>query len=167
MGSGHVHYINGHLPSLLQEDRKWTKQVLPALVMWARSLGNPWVIPDQDLMQALQTIIITVNPNFGDLTAIHPGAPVFVLVPFSFTCNELLDGLAFLYQDLDPSKPENAYQSQFLLQLLAHTHLWPCVGCPDIPKLDTSALKEHSVKGALSLSCAAVSNIFNLVARGI
>ncbi|KAI5991907.1 hypothetical protein EDD15DRAFT_2168817 [Pisolithus albus] len=160
-------------------------------------------------MRALRTIIITVNPNFGDLTAIRPGAPVFVLVPFSFvsvawsthfigqatrrlsvwrsnfgstalaimahflasgtdhtqlsdvreTCNELLDGLAFLYQDLDPSKPENAYRSQFLLQLLAHTHLRPCVGCPDVPKLDTSALKEHGVKGALSLSCAAASNI--------
>ncbi|KAI6128668.1 hypothetical protein EDD16DRAFT_1516144 [Pisolithus croceorrhizus] len=204
MGSGHVCYINGHLPLSLQEDRKWTKQVLPALVTWARSLGNPWVIPDQDLMWALQTIITTVNSNFGNLTAIHPGAPVFILVPFSFVsvawsthfigqatwqlsvwhsnfsstalaimahflasgtdhvqlsdihemCNELLDGLAFLYQDLDPSKPENAYQSQFLLQLLAHMHLQPCIGCLDIPKLDTSALKEHGVKGALSLSCA-------------
>ncbi|KIK10647.1 hypothetical protein PISMIDRAFT_124112 [Pisolithus microcarpus 441] len=81
MGSGHVHYINGHLPPLLQEDRKWTKQVLPALVTWAGSLGDPWVIPDQDLMRALWMIIITVNPNFGNLTAIHPGALVFILVP--------------------------------------------------------------------------------------
>ncbi|KAI6128900.1 hypothetical protein EDD16DRAFT_1701501 [Pisolithus croceorrhizus] len=77
-GSRRVHYINGHLPSSLQEDRRWTKLVLPVLVMWAGSLGDPWVIPDQDLMQALQIIIITVNPNFGDLSAIHPGALVFI-----------------------------------------------------------------------------------------
>ncbi|KAI5989264.1 hypothetical protein EDD15DRAFT_2171448, partial [Pisolithus albus] len=83
------------------------------------------------------------------------------------TCNELLDGLAFLYQDLDPSKPENAYRSQFVLQLLAHTQLRPCIGCPDVPKLNTSALKEHGVQGALSLSCAAVSNTFDLVERRI
>ncbi|KAI6018553.1 hypothetical protein BKA83DRAFT_4496063 [Pisolithus microcarpus] len=141
-GIGHVHYINGHLPPLLQEDRKWTKQVLPALVTWAGSLGDPWVIPDQDLMRALWMIIITVNPNFGNLTAIHPGALVFILATWQLsvwhnnfssttlanmahflasatdhmqppsvweTCNELLDGLTFLYQDLDPSKPENAY----------------------------------------------------------
>ncbi|KAI6118442.1 hypothetical protein F5141DRAFT_1212365 [Pisolithus sp. B1] len=79
-GSGHVHYINGHLPSSLQEDRRWMKLVLPALVTWTGSLGDPWVIPDQDLMQALQIIIITISPNFGDLSVIHPGALVFVLV---------------------------------------------------------------------------------------
>ncbi|KAI6101621.1 hypothetical protein EDD16DRAFT_1525816 [Pisolithus croceorrhizus] len=48
--SGCLCYINGHLPPTLQEDRKWTKQVLPALVTWVGSLGNPWVIPDQDMM---------------------------------------------------------------------------------------------------------------------
>ncbi|KAI6030262.1 hypothetical protein EDC04DRAFT_2605340 [Pisolithus marmoratus] len=70
------------------------------------------------------------------------------------TCNELLDGLSFLFQDLDPTKLENACQSHFLLQLLAHTHLQPCVGCPDVPRLDTNALKEHGIKGAISLCCA-------------
>ncbi|KAI6110927.1 hypothetical protein EDD16DRAFT_1710592 [Pisolithus croceorrhizus] len=197
-GSGRVRYINGHLPSSLQENRKWTKLVLPALVTWARSLGDPWVIPDQDLMRALQIIITTVNPNFGDLSAIRPGAPVFVLAtrrlsvwrsnfgstalaimahflasstddtqpPVRETCNELLDGFAFLFQDLDPSKPENAYRSQFLLQLLAHTHLRPCIGCPDVPRLDTDALKEHGVKGAISLSCAALERAIRLFQRG-
>ncbi|KAI6107130.1 hypothetical protein EDD16DRAFT_1712631 [Pisolithus croceorrhizus] len=193
-GSGRVRYINGHLPSSLQENRKWTKLVLPALVTWAGSLGDPWVIPDQDLMRALRIIITTVNPNFGDLSAIRPGAPVFVLAtrrlsvwrsnfgstalaimahflasstddtqpPVRETCNELLDGFAFLFQDLDPSKPENAYRSQFLLQLLAHTHLRPCIGCLDVPRLDTDALKEHGVKGAISLSCAAVCDTINI-----
>ncbi|KAI6017638.1 hypothetical protein PISMIDRAFT_18306 [Pisolithus microcarpus 441] len=156
-GSGRIHYINGHLPHSLQEDRKWTKLVLPALVTWAGSLGDPWVIPDQDLMRALQIIVITVNPNFGNLSAICPRAPVFVLVViFTFVLVAFLThfigqatrrlsvwcsifgstALAIMAHfltsdtdnaqppdDLDPSKPENAYQSQFLLQLLAHTHL--------------------------------------------
>ncbi|KAI6118057.1 hypothetical protein F5141DRAFT_1000163 [Pisolithus sp. B1] len=80
------------------------------------------------------------------------------------TCNELLAGLTFLFHDLDTSKSENAYRSQFLLQLLAHMHLQPCIGCPDVLRLNTNALKEHGVKGAISLSCAAVSNMTNLLA---
>ncbi|KAI6009255.1 hypothetical protein PISMIDRAFT_101646 [Pisolithus microcarpus 441] len=68
------------------------------------------------------------------------------------TCKDLLDSLAFLFQDLDSTKPKNAYWSQFLLQLLTHTHLQSCVGCPNILKLDTAALKESGVKGAISLS---------------
>ncbi|KAL4077523.1 hypothetical protein J3A83DRAFT_4185895 [Scleroderma citrinum] len=45
-----VCYINRHLPPMLQEDRKWTKLILPALLRWAGSLGDLWVIPDQDLI---------------------------------------------------------------------------------------------------------------------
>ncbi|KAI6100816.1 hypothetical protein EDD16DRAFT_1448330, partial [Pisolithus croceorrhizus] len=82
------------------------------------------------------------------------------------TCKELLDGLAFLFQDLDPTKPENAYRSQFLLQLLAHTHLRSCIGCPDVPKLDTDALKEYGIKGAISLCCAALERAIRLFQRG-
>jgi len=78
--SGRVRYINGNLPAALQQDRKWTKQMLPALVTWAGSLGDPWVIPDQDLMHALQIIVTTINPDFQDLTAIRPGTPIFALV---------------------------------------------------------------------------------------
>ena len=47
MGGGHTCYINGDLPSALQEDRKWTKVILPAvmhqtcLVLWTwRKLAN-------------------------------------------------------------------------------------------------------------------------------
>ncbi|KAI6021336.1 hypothetical protein BKA83DRAFT_116377 [Pisolithus microcarpus] len=162
MGSGCLCYINGHLPPTLQEDRKWTKQVLPALMTWAGSLSDPWVIPDQDMMWALQIIIITINLGFGNLTPIHPGMPIFILE----TCKDLLDGLAFLFQDLDPMNSENAYWSQFLLQLLAHTHLQSCVGCPDIPNLNTHSLREHGVKGAISLCCAALECVIHLFQRG-
>ena len=77
------------------------------------------------------------------------------------TCNDLLDKLSFLYEDLDDQKPENAYWSQFVLQLLAHAHMRSCVGCPDIPRIDTDTLKAHGIKGALSLCCAVVSTTFS------
>ena len=78
------------------------------------------------------------------------------------TCSDLMDGpLSFLYQDLDVSDPEKAYQSHFVLHLLAHAHLRPCGGCPDIPALDTAALREHGAKGAIALCCSAVCNTFS------
>ncbi|KAI6099444.1 hypothetical protein EDD16DRAFT_1892324 [Pisolithus croceorrhizus] len=45
-------------------------------------------------------------------------------------------------------------------------HLRPCIGCPDVPRLDTNALKEHGVKGAISLSCAALERAIRLFQRG-
>ncbi|KAI6112128.1 hypothetical protein EDD16DRAFT_1521590 [Pisolithus croceorrhizus] len=80
-------------------------------------------------------------------------------------CKDLLDGLAFLFQDLDPMNSKNVYRSQLLLQLLAHTHLWSCVGCPDIPNLNTHSLKEYGIKGAISLCCAAISTHSKAMAR--
>ena len=78
------------------------------------------------------------------------------------TCLDLLDGFAFLYQDLDPTTAENAYRSCFFLQLFAHAHLRPCIGCPDIPRLNTDDLKEHGVKGAMSLCCSAVGHSLSI-----
>ena len=64
-------------------------------------------------------------------------------------CLKLLDGFAFLYQDLNTTKTENA-------------HLCPCIGCPNIPRINTDDLKEHTVKGAMSLCCSAVGHMFYL-----
>ena len=72
-----------NLPLDLQ-DRKWSKQILPALLAWAGSLDDPWVIADQDLMNKLRTIVTTVIPHFKDLTDIRPGTPAFTLVLPSF-----------------------------------------------------------------------------------
>ena len=84
MGGGCFRYMNRHLPPALQEDRKWTKQILPALLRWAGSLGDPWVIPDQDLVRTLRTIVTTVDPHFANLDEIRPGTPVFVLVIINY-----------------------------------------------------------------------------------
>ena len=42
--------------------------------------GDPWVIPDQDLVRALRTIISAVDPQYGDLNGIRLGEPIFMLV---------------------------------------------------------------------------------------
>jgi hypothetical protein len=73
-------YTNGNLPAELQIDRKWMKQILPALITWAGNQVDLWVIPDQSLMHALCIIITAIIPDFEDLTAIHPGTAIFSLV---------------------------------------------------------------------------------------
>ncbi|KIO06311.1 hypothetical protein M404DRAFT_138938, partial [Pisolithus tinctorius Marx 270] len=82
------------------------------------------------------------------------------------TCNDLLERFLFLYQDLDHQNPVNAFRSQFVLQLLAHTHLRSCIRCPDILALRTDTLKAFGVQGALALSCAALEHAIQLFQRG-
>jgi len=83
-GGKHSHYTIADLPLALQEDRKWSKHILPALLTWAGSLDDPWMIADQDLMNNLRAIVTAVIPHFKDLTDIRPGAPAFILVLASF-----------------------------------------------------------------------------------
>ena len=77
-------YMIADLLLALQEDRRWSKQILPALLTWAGSLDDPWMIADQDLMNKLRTIVTAVVPHFKDLTDIRPGTHAFILVLVSF-----------------------------------------------------------------------------------
>lgn len=74
------------------------------------------------------------------------------------TCSELLDGFAFLYQDLGPC--ERLSVPFCIASPGRYPDLRSCIGCPDIPKLDNNALKERGVKGAIALCCSAVCNVF-------
>ncbi|KAI5999799.1 hypothetical protein F5J12DRAFT_784576 [Pisolithus orientalis] len=138
-GTRHIHYINLVLPAALQADRKWTKQILPVLVMWAGSPVDPWLIPDQDLMQ-----LISLCPS-NDADAESMDLPVIQEM-----YNDLLERFSFLYQDLNHQKPANAFCSQ----------------CPDIPALGMDTLKVFGIQGALSLSCAALKHAIQLLQRG-
>ena len=75
-------------------------------------------------------------------------------------CSDLLKGLTFLYSNQDSEKPENLFQSCFVLYLLGHAHLRPCGGAPDIPELRIGDPKETGIKGALALTCVAVCIAF-------
>ncbi|KIM56147.1 hypothetical protein SCLCIDRAFT_133291, partial [Scleroderma citrinum Foug A] len=81
-------------------------------------------------------------------------------------CSDLLKGLTFLYSNQDSEKPENLFQSCFVLYLLGHAHLRPCGGAPDIPELRIGDPKETGIKGALALTCVALHHTFSSFQTG-
>ena len=106
--------------------------------------------------------------NFGS-TAIAPIAHFLVsnpeigvpsLAQAQELCSKLLEDFTFLYSDQNPRKPENIFQSYFVLYLIGHAHLRPCADSPDVPQLKIGDLKKFGVKGALALTCAAVCIAF-------
>ncbi|KAI6009454.1 hypothetical protein F5J12DRAFT_781995 [Pisolithus orientalis] len=137
MTCGHIHFFNANLPEELQEDRRWSNQMLPTLLMWAGPFPDPWAIPDLELMTSLVS-------DF-DSHAVCPGTLTFMLATWQLglwcsnfssttialiahflasdpdddawsaatvrqTCNELIDGpLSFLYQDLNMTNPAHTY----------------------------------------------------------
>ncbi|KAI6016433.1 hypothetical protein PISMIDRAFT_18206 [Pisolithus microcarpus 441] len=176
------------LPSELMEEKLWARQIMPALLLWAGSLADPWNISDDNLMRVLRMIILTIVPSFKDKqNDIWPRMAIFTIanqclctwhnnftsmginiiahylvsnpeigVPSSADvkkmCSALLKDLAFIYLDQDMSKLTNAFQSHFVLFLLAHAHLHPCAGCPNIPQLKSKDLKKWGIKGARSIA---------------
>ncbi|KAI6146851.1 hypothetical protein BKA82DRAFT_32087 [Pisolithus tinctorius] len=73
----HICFINANLPEELQEDRRWSKQMLPTLLMWAGSFPDPWAIPDLELMTALRIIMTSLVSDFN--SHVCPGMPTFML----------------------------------------------------------------------------------------
>ncbi|KAI6041200.1 hypothetical protein EDC04DRAFT_2670982 [Pisolithus marmoratus] len=66
-GQGQQASLSENLPSVLMEDRVWLKIIMPALLIWAGSLADPWMISDDKLVQLLQTIITATFPDFLNL----------------------------------------------------------------------------------------------------
>ena len=65
---------------MLTAGKTWVKDIMPALLVWAGSLADPWTISDDELMQLLRIIIPTIAPDFEDLNGIHPGTAIFNIV---------------------------------------------------------------------------------------
>jgi len=78
--SKHPRYRNQDLPAALTADKTWVKDIMPALLVWAGSLADPWTISDDELVQSLRIIILTIAPDFGDLNDICPGMAIFNIV---------------------------------------------------------------------------------------
>ncbi|KAI6008313.1 hypothetical protein F5J12DRAFT_892293 [Pisolithus orientalis] len=137
--------------STTEVGKLWTKAIIPTLLVWAGSLADPWTISDDELIWSLQIIILTIAPDFEDLNDICPGMAIFNTWHSNFgsiaitlithflvsdpeigmlslaqaqeLCSKLLEGFTFLYVDQDSHKPENIFQSYFILFLLGHMHL--------------------------------------------
>ena len=65
-------------------DKLWTKEIMPALLMWAGTLADPWTISDGEFMRALRTVIQTIVPDFKGLEDIRPGKAIFYIVSLLF-----------------------------------------------------------------------------------
>ena len=77
-------FTNNNLPSILLSNRKWSKKVLPTLLLWLGDQPNVWSVPERDLIHALREIIKVIIPEFTDLQDIRPNMPIFFLVTLSF-----------------------------------------------------------------------------------
>ncbi|KAI6046552.1 hypothetical protein EDC04DRAFT_2597992 [Pisolithus marmoratus] len=171
-GTGKCHRTkNRDLPSELTEEKLWAKQIMLALLLWAGSLADPWNISDDNL--ANQCLCMWCN-NFTS-TGINIIAHYLISnpeigVPSSANvkkmCSALLKDLAFIYLDQDTSKSMNAFQSHFILFLLAHTHLCPCAGCLDIPQLKTKDLKKWGIKGVTAIICSVLEQTIHMFQMG-
>lgn len=79
------------------------------------------------------------------------------------TAQQLLDKLAFLYEDFDHTQKDKAFRSVFITRLLATTHLHNIKGHVDVPALDTDALATSGAKGIIGLCGAAVFIYFHIL----
>ncbi|KAI5980389.1 hypothetical protein F5J12DRAFT_789314 [Pisolithus orientalis] len=151
--SKHSCYRSQDLPSVLMAGKMGAKEIMPALLVWAGSLADPWTISDEELIWSLQIIILTIAPDFEDLNDVCPGTAVFNIV---LHVNDSASGTA----TLDP------LQSLLLLTSLSQIQKLPCADSSDVPKLKIRELKNTGIKGALALTCAALHHTLSLFKTG-
>ena len=77
---GSSHFTNNDLPSMFLKDRKWSKNVLPTLLLWLGDQPNIWSVPEGGLIHALREIIKVIFPKFTGLQDVCPNMPIFSLV---------------------------------------------------------------------------------------
>ncbi|KAI6042370.1 hypothetical protein EDC04DRAFT_2660085 [Pisolithus marmoratus] len=140
-----------NLPSVLMEDRVWSKIIMPALLVWAGSLADPWMISDDKLMQLLQTIIMATFPDFPNLDEICPGMLMFTIWHSNFGSTAITIISHFLVSDLNsavPSPPE-------------------ACASPNMLKLIFEDLKRTGIKGVLALTCTVLHHTLTLYNEGM
>ncbi|KAF8834532.1 hypothetical protein BDN67DRAFT_985258 [Paxillus ammoniavirescens] len=132
----------------------WRRELIPMLVLWAGAQCDVRKTSKQQIAEVLKLVMPIVYPNqphlIGQLTTQSKAVSIM-------TTSLLLTRLSFLYEDLDTSCPEKAFRSQFVVQLLATTHLPAIQGFIHVPALDTVSLAHSGVKEIIGLCCAAVA----------
>ncbi|KAI6024538.1 hypothetical protein EDC04DRAFT_2723349 [Pisolithus marmoratus] len=165
-----------NLPSVLTEDRVWSKIIMPALLIWAGSLADPWMISDDKLMQLLQTIIMATFPDFPNLDEICPGMLMFTIVLFKILSSFLLDSclLGQVSQRLcqwcsNFGSTAITVISHFLVLDLNSAVPSPPKACasPNTLKLIFEDLKRTGIKGVLALTCTALHHTLTLYNEGM
>ncbi|KAF8547222.1 hypothetical protein OG21DRAFT_1490408 [Imleria badia] len=75
-------YTKSDLPELMRDDTedKWSKKVIPSLILWYGDERNIWSVGEEDLSSVLARIIKVVYPTFNKPDEINYGLPIYGLV---------------------------------------------------------------------------------------
>ncbi|KAG1880016.1 hypothetical protein F4604DRAFT_1995983 [Suillus subluteus] len=177
-----VQYRNTNLPEQVQTDHHWAKKFLPTMMLWASSQESLWSIPDETLLTHIQIAFQAVYPelnltvqqlsewwsNFGSMAI----TIIFNFLTSNNDCDpEVLAGLllknfTFIFKDMDKCKPDGAFHSAFMLQLLGKAHLSAINGHATIPILKTKDLVTKGMAGVIAFCATALECAVTLISDG-
>ncbi|KAG1888205.1 hypothetical protein F4604DRAFT_1916127 [Suillus subluteus] len=181
-------YLNTDLPPGCHEDGKWARQFLPTVFLWLGAQDELWTITDVKLLHTCQEIFKVIYPNmvvtsgsvFGVVTQhvskwrSNFGSTALAMVIDFLSSNRdtspqtltklFLDEFAFLYPDPENINKAETFRSAFVQELLATAYLSQIVGHADVPALNTDALADSGITGALGLCAVSLECAFTLVA---
>ncbi|KAG1864385.1 hypothetical protein F4604DRAFT_1905370 [Suillus subluteus] len=191
VSKAHSTYLNTDLPPGCHEDGKWARQFLPMVFLWLGAQDKLWTITDVKLLHTCQDIFKVIYPNiqykvvtsgsvFGVVTqCVSEWRSNFELTALAMVIDFLssnrdtspqtlaklfLDEFAFLYPDPENINKAETFRSAFVQELLATVHLSRIVGHADVPALNTDALADSGITGALGLCAVSLERAFTLVA---
>ncbi|KAH0838764.1 hypothetical protein J3R83DRAFT_7139 [Lanmaoa asiatica] len=76
-----VKATKGDLPPLMQNDPddKWSKNVLPSVILWYGDQASVWSIKESDLEDVLIAVVGVIYPSFGDIDEMKHGGHIYDL----------------------------------------------------------------------------------------
>ncbi|KAF9237765.1 hypothetical protein BU15DRAFT_75757 [Melanogaster broomeanus] len=188
-------YRNTDLPPACQEHRRWSKVFLPTVLLWCGHQPDVWKLTDADIiLPALIEIFTVVYPDVrykvtaeGSVFRVvtqrvnewrsNFGSTALAIMNDFFSRNKdidtkelatsLLQKCTFVYGNLDQPVKSEAFQSPFILQLLATVHIHNTVGHANVPNLDTERIAMCGITGALAASTAAIERALICIRDGI
>ncbi|KAG1753703.1 uncharacterized protein EDB91DRAFT_1242676 [Suillus paluster] len=188
-----LQYQNTNLPEQVQADHHWAKKFFLTMMLWASSQESLWSIPDATLLTHIQIIFQAVYLELN-LTIVQNGvvfsltvqrlsewqsnfSSTAIVIIFDFlTSNndcdpEVLAGLllknfAFIFEDTDKCKPDGAFRSAFMLQLLGKAHLSAINGHAIIPALKTKDLASKGMASVIAFCATALKCTVTLISEG-
>ncbi|KIJ62071.1 hypothetical protein HYDPIDRAFT_30622 [Hydnomerulius pinastri MD-312] len=187
------HYSTKDLPVL--SDHRWSRGVIATLTLWCGVQPNIWSIPEEEFAAALQIIFDIVYPNVkyrvttvGSVHAValqriaewrsgFGSAALAMMISFfsNFGCDDdipeaathLLGTYGFLQEDPDQPSPDRLFRSDFLIELLASTHLSNIAGFVEVPGWKTRELASgKDAEGIIAIASAALERAVQFIADG-
>ncbi|KIK92861.1 hypothetical protein PAXRUDRAFT_791077 [Paxillus rubicundulus Ve08.2h10] len=148
-------YSNVDLP--VAANTVWLGTFINTITLWISVQPDIWLIPEEDLVVALQTTFNTVYPQVP-YTMTAQGS-VYVIV-----AKALQDGYKFLQENPDNVSPSRAYRSNFMLELLTSAYLSMVSGAINIPQWETKELLAgKDMESVIALCAVAVEHAVEFI----